>query len=107
MYYVIADSQNRRSLYVKVTEQHPYNCDYFEFYVINGNWYGSYCSNTIFCKTPTGEYHVMYNCHIVESNSANYLELDYNEVINKPGTLYSAREVKYKTPLVWDDDIPF
>lgn len=96
---------NDPSLLVDVAND--YNPANFDFYVINGNWEGTYTRGFITLKgVPSGDYSNLRKIDILCDNQ-DRLRGEYNEVfVNFDNENYVGPVSKY-VPTEFDDDIPF
>jgi len=81
----------------------------FDFYVVNGAWYGKYNNGFIsIFGAPSGDFSSTEKVNILCSNQ-DRLRGDYNDVFcNFSDINYVAPIIEYKTNFdKWDDDIAF
>lgn len=105
MRLMLGDDVGNPTLLVDVLQEKKVNN--FDFYVVNGDWYGSYTNGNITINgCPTGDFTSLDKCTIICDNQ-DRLRGEYHEVFA------NFHDVKYNAPKPksfsqeWDDDIPF
>lgn len=100
------------SLLVNVEQEH--SPTHFEFWVVNGNWNGTYTDGYVTTHNcPSGDYSSLDKVEILCDNQDRLRSSDwsggYQEVFNNfHDENYVAPKPKpVKLPASWDDDIPF
>lgn len=99
------------SLLVNVEQE--YSDDHFDFYVVNGAWYGTYYNGYVTVRNcPSGDYSSLDKVEILCNNQDRLRSVphyEYQEVFdNFINPDYVAPKPKeFVAPASWDDDIPF
>lgn len=102
---------NEPSLLVNVEQE--YSSEHFDFYVVNGAWYGTYYNGYVTVRDcPSGDYSSLDKIKILCNNqdrlrSVPYYEYQevFNNFANPNYVAPTPQPVEY--PSSWDDDIPF
>lgn len=104
-------TKERPSLLVNIKQE--YNKDHFDFWVVNGNWDGTYYNGHITVWHPDYPWTELEKIEILSDNQDRLRSSDwsggYQEVFNNfNDPLYIApKPKKVELPASWDDDIPF
>ena len=100
------------SLLVNVKQE--YSKDHFDFWVVNGNWDGTYTNGYITVYgCPSGDFSSLDKVEVLSDNQDRLRSSDwsggYQEVFNNfDNPDYVAPKLKkVEYPASWDDDIPF
>ena len=104
-------TQERPELLVNVKDD--YTPDHFDFWVVNGNWDGTYINGYVTIHHPWNPFSSLDKVEILCDNQDRLRSGDwsggYQEVFNNfHNPDYVAPKLKkVELPASWDDDIPF
>jgi hypothetical protein len=105
-------TKERPSLLVNVKQEH--GPDHFDFWVVNGNWDGTYTDGYVTVwGCPSGDYSSLDKIEILCDDQDRLRSSDwsrgYEDVFvnfNNPDYV-APKPKKVEYPASWDDDIPF